>query len=168
MTPEISTTASMEVHFSAEERCLRHVRLSIVSFIMVMTENRDLASRVAMSAAELVENAVKYATSPKVVFRLVAKIVDGAAVVRLETENDARAEMVDSVQRIVEDVGRGDGMDAYLRFVRAVPEQSINASQLGLARIRFEGQMDLQAEIQGQRVRLIANSVPTRTHIEAA
>lgn len=168
MHPEISTKATMEVQFGAEERCLRHVRLSIVSFIMVMAENRELASRVAMAAAELVENAVKYTTSSKVLFRLIARLENGVAIIRLETENEARPELIETVERIVADVGEGDGMDAYLRCMRAIPEKSAATSQLGLARIRFEGRMTLEAQIAGNRVRLVAETAPTPTLAEVA
>lgn len=159
MPPDVTTSAAIDVKFTAEERCLRHVRLSIVSFVMVMTENRDLASRVAMAAAELVENAVKYTTSPTLHFRLSARISDGVSSFKLETENDASPESIQTLQRLLEEVGRGDGMNAYMRFLRAVPEKAAGASQLGLARIRYEGQMSLAAKVDGTRLRMICESI---------
>lgn len=160
MTPDIATNASMEVQFAPEERCLRHVRLSIVSFIMVMTEDRAMASRVAMSATELLENAVKYSTSDRIGFRLMVRSTPEGTGVRLETENEAPPEKIATLQQIVRDVGEGEGVDAYMRYLKAAATRSESQSQLGLARIRYEGEMSLRADVNGKRLLVIAECAP--------
>lgn len=155
---DLTTTASMELHFDPEERCLRHVRLSISSFVLVVNENRDLASRVAMTAAEMVENAVKYTSGKDLTFRLSVKLGAGQSRVRVETENEATPQRLGDLSRVLKEVQVGTGMEAYMRALAAVPEKSAHESKLGLARIRYEGQMDVRADVVGSRIRMIAET----------
>jgi len=159
---DLSTSATMQIRFTADERCLRHVRLSIVSFLMVMAEDRDLASRVAMTAAELVENAVKYTSQNPIRFNLTATSEPEAWEVKVETRNAASPEQMAELKRVFETVSKGEGLDAYMTALREVPDKREGQSQLGLARIRYEGQMQLGCTLEGDNVVMSAHTRVTR------
>ncbi len=149
--------AAMEIRFKPEYRCVNHARLLINSFVLLVFDDRTLAGRVAMTGAELIENSIKRSTSPIAVLRLK---VDSAprARVRLETENEATAENVRELQRVMDQVTQGTPMDAYTRALSVIPEKDASAAHLGLARIRYEGRMNLGCKVDGSSVRVIAET----------
>jgi hypothetical protein len=150
--------AALEVRFRPEYRCVNHARLLLNSFILLVTDDRTLAGRVAMTGAELIENAVKRATSPLALLRLKIDTSGRARAVRLETENEATPENARELIRVMDRVSQGTPMDAYTRALSAVPEQDVRAAHLGLARIRYEGRMNLACKVDGGSVRVMAET----------
>jgi len=149
--------AAMEIRFKPEYRCVNHARLLINSFVLLVFDDRTLAGRVAMTGAELIENSVKRATSPLSVLRL--HIESGRArTVRLETENEATPDNIRELLQVMQQVTQGSPMDAYTRALSVIPEKDASAAHLGLARIRYEGRMNLSCQVHGSLVRVIAET----------
>lgn len=150
-----SKSSSMEFEFAPDWRYLRQLRVLVGQFVTVGTDDADLAARVSMAATELTENAVKYAASNSSVIRL---RLGPAGQVRIESENEASAERIAELVRLMEQIQQGDPMDAYARALLAAAEGEDMASKVGLARIRCEGRLELSCEIKDRRVRVVAQS----------
>lgn len=150
--------AAMEIRFKPEYRCVNHARLLINSFVLLVFDDRTLAGRVAMTGAELIENSVKRATSPVSILRVRIETTPKARVVRIETENEATLENIRELQRVMGQVTQGTPMDAYTRALSVIPEKDASAAHLGLARIRYEGKMNLSCQVAGPVVRVMAET----------
>lgn len=113
-----------------------------------------MASQVALAAHELVENAMKY-SAPGQKIRL--HIEERAGSVVITVENDARKE--DIANLISEVTAVCDAKDP-MAYYRGKIEQAITRTDgracLGLARIRFESQMQIKWAVSGRRVRISA------------
>ena len=157
---QIVTTAGiaqMEVQFTAaRDRGVHHVRLLANSLVMIVVDDRLLASRVAMAASELAENSVKSNTATLSVLRV--KIDPATSKIRIETENEATAADIELLRRHLAVVNDGTPAESYMRALAAVPTANASAGHVGLARVRFEGQMTLRLEVDGRRVRMVAET----------
>jgi hypothetical protein len=143
----------LEMVFTPERAHLRRVRLLVDSVIAAGMMDRELAVRVAMTATELAENAVKYGVTPESFLRV--EMDAGHSHIRIESENSATPSDIAEVQRLIAEVCEGDALDAYeAALIRSASDEF--ASKLGLARIRAEGKMELSCQIVGDRVRIIA------------
>lgn len=145
--------AKMELEFTPDWRFLRQLRTFVSHMVTVRTQDPDLAARVGMAVTELAENAIKYATSSSAAIRV---YVENNSLVRVEAENDAAREQIEELIRILDQVNEGDSTEAYMRALLAAAEGDNAQSKVGLARVRFEGQMVLRIEVTAQRIRVIA------------
>jgi hypothetical protein len=113
-----------------------------------------MASQISLAAHELVENAMKY-SAPGQKIRLHIEERAGAVVVTVE--NEARKEDIASL--ITEISGVCDAKDP-MAYYRSKIELAITRTDgracLGLARIRFESQMQIKWSVAGRRVRISA------------
>lgn len=150
--------AVLDLKFRPEYRCVNHARLLINSFMLLQIDDRTLAGRVAMTGAELIDNSVKRATSDLVVLRV--KVFPDTPIprVRVETENEASLENIRTLTKTLESIGQGNAVDAYIRALQAIPDNQAGATHLGLARIRYEGKMQIRCEVDGKRVRMMAET----------
>lgn len=149
--------ASMEVQFPPDWRVLRDLRAFVDNLVLTVANSSSLAERVSMVVTELAENAVKYADSSSATVRL--KVQPTPNGVRCETENDARADDIAELERLLKLVNQGDSLEVYVNaLIAACEDEDGLGSKVGLARIRHEGQMTLNFEVQKSRVRIIAET----------
>ncbi|MCS6911611.1 MAG: hypothetical protein RMK29_09130 [Myxococcales bacterium] len=108
------------------------------------------ADQVAMTTSELLENATKYAAAPHLRYKL--RICDGH--VEVSVANQASSRQRRTLRWFLEEVTRGDPLDAYLRCLERQGDSGV--SQSGLARIRYEAGATLSATEQGDEVTVLA------------
>lgn len=155
MTVSVSDkNARMEVEFPPDWRVLRDLRSFVKKLVVSVAESDDLAARVSMVVTELAENAVKYADESSTIVRL--RVEPTSTGIRCESENKAKAEHIDQLKKTLANVSTGDAFSAYERALVSSAEQGGTTSQIGLARIRLEGQMELRCVVVDQHVRIIA------------
>lgn len=127
-------------------------RIMVSSFCNVALANEDIADKIAMTAQELLENAVKYSANPEENVALRFSIHDEQRI-SLEVSNHASPESIAMLQEQHAEVSEGDPLMAYLqKMQRIAMDPGSDASQLGLARIRYETGSELHLKVEGTRV----------------
>lgn len=122
-------------------------RIMVSSFCNVQLNNEEIADKIAMTAQELLENAVKYSASGDDNVSLEFLITEGERVV-LMVRNRAKRESVETLKQQYAEVSEGDPLMAYLqKMQRIAMNPDAEGSQLGLARIRYETGCELQMRV---------------------
>jgi len=152
--------ATLEFCVDADDRCIRHVRVSVVSFVMVLLEHRELASRMGMVSAELAEHAIRVANGGDVRARLSLRKDVHTGRVKVEAVAECRItpQTGQRLAAMFEVLQKGSGMDAYLRALA----QTSTENQVGLARVRYEGQMALRYTVEANVLKVYAESDEAR------
>lgn len=123
--------------------------------VLLMTDERLLSSRVAMTGAELVDFALKMIRSE---LCLSITLDPNKSWVQLEMESQLPADRAQEIERLVAEIGRGDPREVYVRALQRAPELGSGSQELRLARIRYEGRMNLRFERTPTGVKLIADT----------
>ena len=125
-------------------------------------DDEDAIFRVAMTAHELLENAAKYASDGKA--RLESQVTaprrrrDRSGVV---TNNSTR-EHIDQLGACYAEMNANrDAMAHYFTLMRRNAKSGA-LSRLGLARVRAEGEMDIEVDIQGETSKVVASGIVVR------
>lgn len=122
----------------------------------------DAASRVALTAHEMMENVAKYSAGGRSSVHVELSNHEGQRYVQVCTKNRASADQVERLRRLIGEVGSAADPLAYYDAVIASSARAAG-SGLGLARIRAEAEMDLTLSVNGDEVTISARtSVQTR------
>jgi hypothetical protein len=115
-----------------------------------------------MAAHELAENITKYSTGSRVSLEVELSETAGAHMLSVKTRNQTSPErLVEVEKRLSELKSTLDPVELYDRMIEATASLE-GVSGLGLARIRAEGGLDFDYEINGNELTLIVQSaVPT-------
>jgi hypothetical protein len=145
----------LEVSMRADH--LTAVRRFVADLTQSVVHDAELASRLAMSTHELLENAVKYSADPRrlVTLQLCAEADQCVQVTVLNVSNAAlAASLHEWINRINESA---DPIASYHQMLtRSMDEDS--GSGLGLARIRAEGNMELSCTLRGDMLAVRAQA----------
>jgi hypothetical protein len=136
-------------------RLVSSVREFVEGVIGRLIQDPDAIFRVAMTAHELLENGVKYGTSQRIVVGVsVDRRVDGFDVT-VRVTNDATEDDVHRLRTGIATVGAApDPLLLYQTLMmQHVPG---DRSGLGLARVRAEGEMSLDLEVEGRVITIQA------------
>ncbi|HEY9857679.1 MAG TPA: hypothetical protein V6D05_18175 [Stenomitos sp.] len=115
-------------------------RIFMASFCGQSFGDSDLSDRIAMCAHELLENAVKYSVTQDSPVNCTMHIQHDRVLVTVE--NHADPSHLDVLREEFDVVCQGDPMEMYINKMSASLES--DKSQLGLARIRAEGEAELK------------------------
>lgn len=122
-------------------------------------QDRETTSRLHMAAHELVENVLKYGSSPEVGLEFELERGERESVVRLRTRNTAAPERLEEVSRRVSELkGADDPVAYYDQLIRATAPV-LGASGLGLARIRAEAGLDVDCCVEGPEVSIVVQAI---------
>ena len=117
--------------------------------------NEELGQRVGLVVHELIENAVKYGDERELELRI--ERVPGEVLIRVaNTTTDERAQ---KLRAIFDQLANVPPADAYTRALQRAATLPQHESGLGLPRIQYEGQVDLQLETAPGRVVITARGV---------
>lgn len=146
--PTNATTYGASISFSPKWwSYVSSTRIMVASFCNVQLANEEIADKVAMTAQELLENAVKYSASKEDNVTLEFQIHEGDNIV-LEVRNRAERSQIEGLRAHFQEISEGDPLLAYLsRMQRIAENPHAEGSQLGLARIRYETGCDLVMRI---------------------
>jgi hypothetical protein len=110
----------------------------------------ELAERVRMSASELVDNAMRYATASTDIRLVIVDVPGGFA---LEVTNDAVESRIVILRKRVQETVAEDASGRYGNALRRlVSSPGTPAIGLGLLRLRHEARVDLSVVSDGRRV----------------
>ena len=141
--------AFLKVEFSPAWQFIDDVRRFVTSFCANARLDEGQADAVAMSAHELLQNAVRHSVDGKATVTL--EVDSLQKVIVLSVENIATPESVlilTSMKKRIQETP--DAKTLYMSLMRETVGKS--GSGLGLGRILFEGGMSLAIDIQKDRV----------------
>jgi hypothetical protein len=125
-------------------------------------EDEDAIFRVAMTAHELLENAAKYASDGKARLELTVSPRDEGAIVRVVVTNNSTQEHIAGLGACYAEMNAAkDAMAHYFSLMR-INAKAGAMSRLGLARVRAEGEMEIEVDVVGERVKVVASGIVSR------
>jgi len=125
-------------------------------------EDEDAIFRVAMTAHELLENAAKYASDGKARLELSVTPRDEGAIVRVIVTNNSTQEHIAELGACYAEMNAAkDAMAHYFSLMRLNAKAGA-LSRLGLARVRAEGEMEIEVDVVGERVKVVASGIVAR------
>jgi len=130
----------------------------LIDFCQMTIGDRETTSRLHMAAHELVENVLKYGSTPEVGLEFELERGDENSIVRLRTRNTAAPEQLEEVtRRIMELRAATDPIAYYDQLIRATAPM-VGMSGLGLARIRAEAGLDVDCSVSGREVSIVVQA----------
>jgi anti-sigma regulatory factor (Ser/Thr protein kinase) len=144
--PNAQKALRMSMISLSDEHVVAALSRLVSDFCLAMVADEDDAWRFQLAAYELAENVVRYSTGP--CFRIEVEL-DESRVLRVRTTNETSPERLREVDRRIHELTETDDPIAlYDRIIReAAPRQ--DGSGLGLARIRAEGELEIEHSIEG-------------------
>lgn len=130
------------------------VRRFVSNFYGQLLGDVDSTSRLAMVAQELLENAIKYTSYGETVLRV--ELDDGAGIVRIHTSNRTNAEHIEMLRRLIEEMRSAPDPFVFYQGLLRTTMHDLDGSGLGLARIRCEGDMEVDLTVDGDLVAVTA------------
>ena len=126
-------------------------------------DDEDAIFRVAMTAHELLENAAKYASDGKARLEVRVSPREEDAVVRVVVTNNSTPDHIRQLEICYAEMkAMPDAMAHYFALMRQNAKSGA-VSRLGLARVRAEGEMELDVDIQGPAVKIVASGIVVRS-----
>jgi anti-sigma regulatory factor (Ser/Thr protein kinase) len=130
------------------------IRRFVQSFCAVACPGHDREEQVALAVHELMQNAIRASDGEDVDLALEVD-PDGDRIHVRVTNSCSEAEYRDLCARIERMNGERDALAHYLRAMAEAPAQTRGG--LGLARVRFEAQLELEATRDGDYVTIHAS-----------
>jgi hypothetical protein len=156
------TPLDLDLPLSVSPNMVSPTRRIIEAKLGPALDDEDAIFRVAMTAHELLENAAKYASDGKARLEVSVQPRGEDAVVRVVVTNNAAREHIDQLGTCYAEMNANrDAMAHYFSLMRLNAKAGA-LSRLGLARVRAEGEMDIEIDIQGQTVKIVASGVVVR------
>jgi hypothetical protein len=130
----------------------------LMDFCQMTIGDRETTSRLHMAAHELVENVLKYGSTPDVGLEFELERGEQHSIVRLRTRNTADPQQLEEVTRRVRELRTAaDPVAYYDRLIRSTAPVT-GVSGLGLARIRAEAGLDVDCSVEGQEVSIVVQT----------
>jgi hypothetical protein len=156
------TPLDLDLPLSVSPNMVSPTRRIIEAKLGPVLDDEDAIFRVAMTAHELLENAAKYASDGKARLEVSVQPRGEDAIVRVVVTNNAAREHIDQLGTCYAEMSSNqDAMAHYFSLVR-INAKAGAVSRLGLARVRAEGEMDIEIDIQGETVKVVASGIVVR------
>lgn len=147
-----------ELTFHPSLDLVADVRDFVETFYRHLLADGDLTGRLAIATHELLENAAKYSSDGETSLRIEIAQASGARSITVRTRNRADDRHVSTLRGYLDEIRASSDPEAYYhqRMRRAARDTTL--SQLGLARIRCEAEMQLSCTIEGDTVTIHAEA----------
>ncbi|MBN2509398.1 MAG: hypothetical protein JXB03_03940 [Spirochaetales bacterium] len=146
MEPNASSKEYIELKFSPHWNYISAARSFLQNFLAISTGDQTRADRIAMSASELLENAVKYSVNSETY--MYVGVDHESRSVSITVTNESTPESIQALKAIFDKVTKGDPLEAYVSQMKEAATRSDGKSQLGLVRIRYEAGAELSMRIE--------------------
>lgn len=141
--------AWLSVEFSPAFRFINDVRRFTEGFCYESKLSGDVASSVGMTVFELMQNATTYSEDGWV--RVNLSIKEATNTIQIRVENRVTPDRLPRLHEVFERMKGSDPLNHYLELMRETVKRD-EGSGLGLARIRFEGKMEVELMVEGNKV----------------
>jgi hypothetical protein len=111
-------------------------------------DDASLGERVALIVHELIENAIRYGDDQELDLRI-ERVAESVVIA---VANTATAEDSLRLKEVFDQLMSQPAQDAYMKALIRAPGLPQTESGIGLPRVRFEGQVDLELDISPGRV----------------
>lgn len=140
--------ASFRIVVQMDSRHITPVRRVVAEIAKSIGLADDMASRLALAAHELMENALKYSVDPDRSVRLRLSIEAGQKA-QVTVSNASNRACYEQTQQRVRQINRTDNPAELYQAMIAKSLKRKRGSGLGLARIRAEADMQLHCVLRG-------------------
>lgn len=141
MSEQQKSRPFIELRFGPKWKYISTVRTFIQNFLAITLEDKIKADKISMAVSELVENAVKYSNEEDTFIRLEQKL-DGATI-EVAVYNHTEEAQANKLKEFVAELDKFSALEGYMEMMRRSAERADGQSQLGLARIRYEADANL-------------------------
>jgi two-component sensor histidine kinase len=158
-----SAHVAFELSLEPNPRMVSVVRRFVEEAFERATMDPDLIFRVAMTSHELLENASKYAVGGAATLRASLQPQESGLRIEVALTNETTSA---HIERLRDRIGVLRGSKDPVRQYQALMRLNLEArdeSGLGLARIRAEGEMNLELQVQDETVTIVASADVGRT-----
>ncbi len=147
---------SVTISFMPCTQAVRGISRMIMDFCRMSLDDGDIGARVHMAAYELVENIVKYGSPVSADLRIELERERTTTIVRVKTRNTAPPGPMERAVQVLSDVREAADPLAYYdkRVLETLPKSG--DSGLGLARIRAEGDLAIDFQVDGSELSIVA------------
>jgi len=129
------------------------IRRFVESFCACACPGQTREAQVALAVHELMQNAIPHAAGESV--DLTLQVDPSSDKIEIAVSNPASAEQFAEVKARLDRInGEPDPLQSYLRAMAEAPMNQRGG--LGLARVRFESQLDLTISREGNRITVLA------------
>lgn len=118
----------------------------------------ETTARLHLAAHELVENVLRYGSSPQVGLEFAVEQKGNSSVIRLSTTNTAEPEQLEVVARCVGALRDANDPIAYYDQLIRSTAPLLGQSGLGLARIRAEAGLEVDCHVSGPEVCIVVET----------
>ena len=155
---EAVTSTRLQMDFRGHTGAATNTRNYIVGLHSRILHDQDIVDRIAITVHELIENLIKYASTPCSTLEIALHVAKDSAHVHIRTRNFSTHECLSKLTEVFELVTRdADPIDLYDEAIARSLAAGDDWSGLGLARIRAEAGMLLTHEIVGNEVTIDAS-----------
>jgi hypothetical protein len=131
------------------------VRRFVEDFYMKVMDDPDVASRLALTTHELLENAAKYSTDGEASIQV--HVMAETGTVNVRASNRAATAQIVLLRKCFDEIGAApDARELYTRLLRRTAVLASGSGGLGLARIWAESDMTIRLEVTGDQVAIHA------------
>ncbi len=142
----------IRLKFGPRWKYIACARSFIQNFLAISIEDKVKADKIAMAASELLENAVKYASSDTTDIYVNVDPHDEKIIV--EVSNIASDNKIKELRVVFDKLKESNTLEAYVSMMKVAALRQDGKSQLGLARIQYETAGELKLDIDGNKVTL--------------
>jgi len=151
-----ASAACFELKFNPSTALITVVRQFLENFYLKVLDDADVASRVALTTHELLENAAKYSADGDVRLYVAVDTQQGTAVVR--TINHAAPSQIERVRVCFEEIENAPDVGKYYaEMLRRSANRTSGWGGLGLARIWAESNMSISLVVSGDEIEIHAH-----------
>lgn len=147
-------SAAVFLAFEPSAGFVRRVIRWLTDFCQLTLQDLELVARLRLAVHELVENVVKYGMQPNVRVEVELLERDGATLLRLSTCNRATPEYLERAVHLLTQLKAAEDPLAYYDQLVLETAPKAGMSGLGLARIRAEGDLELDFAVEGNELRI--------------
>jgi hypothetical protein len=149
---------SFELTFRPDLELVTDVRDFVETFYRRALRDQDLGGRLAIATHELLENAAKYSSDGETSLRIEVAPGAGSRAIAVRTRNRADGQHVTTLRVYLDEMrASADPTAYYLQRMRRAA-RGADASQLGLARIYCEAELQLSCTVEGDTVTINAEA----------
>lgn len=145
-------SAAIFLAFEPSPAFVQRVIQWLTDFCHLVLEDIDVAFRLQLAVSELVENVVKYGLRPDVHVKVELIQRGSTTSLRLSTVNRASREQLDRAVELLTQLRDAEDPVAFYDelILKSAPLEGV--SGLGLARIKAEGELDLDFQVEDDRL----------------
>lgn len=145
-----------ELHVRPSIKILSTIRRFVSEFYERVLNDADVSSRLAVATHELLENAIKYATTPETTLRI--EYVPETAIVVIRLWNDTSPAHIAKLRDLLDRMAAASSPSMFYEALLRGDLPSPSNGGVGLARIYADAGMTLRCEVEDDRLCILAEA----------